>query len=133
MDGVNVTIGDSHQRFLLQDDGIKFGWRTEDPLLQQILLDLSLVLKEPEAMENLPYAIKEIYPGGLIAWDWTEDESLKMIARPETDLKNFAGMIRNQVNEVVLFEKTSSYIWLKKAFQALEKYASTLNHGTISK
>lgn len=102
---VNVTIGDSHQGSLVQDDGAEFGWRTEDPLLQEILPDLSLALKEREAMENLPYALKQIYPGELIAWDWTEDENLKLIAHPETDLKIFAEMIRNQVNEVVLFEK----------------------------
>jgi hypothetical protein len=55
-------------------------------------------------MQNLPYALKELYPDELIGWDWS-GENLKLIAQPDTDLEEFACVIRDQINEVVLFEK----------------------------
>lgn len=56
---VNVKMSDSNQVSMVQDDDADFGWRTEDPLLQEILPDLSLALKEREAIENLPYSLKK--------------------------------------------------------------------------
>ncbi|WP_316846414.1 hypothetical protein [Pedobacter psychrodurus] len=110
-----VIIGGSHQGSVVQDDSAEFGWRTEDPLLLEVLPDLSMVLREREAMGNLPYALKEMYPAEIIAWEWTEDGQLKIITRPETDLKAFADMVRDQVNEVVLFEKDLIIYLFKEA------------------
>jgi len=118
---VNVTMRESHQGSMLQDDGAEFGWRTEDALLLELLPDLSRILKEREAMENLPYALKEMYPIELIGWEWTEEEQLKITARPETSLGDFADVIRDQVNEVVLFDNNLILYLGKESSSAVEE------------
>jgi len=101
----SVTIGDTYLGAMIQDDNAEFGWRTDDHLLLEELPDLSMALKEQEAIGNLPFALTEMYPNDLIGWEWNEDETMKLIAHPETDLTEFADVIRDQVDEVVLFEK----------------------------
>lgn len=118
---VNVTMGDSHEGSMLKDDGAEFGWRTEDALLLEVLPDLSMTLKEREAMGNLPYALAEMFPSEITAWEWTGDEQLKISAQPETDLKDFAGVIRDQVDEVVLFEKDLILYLGKEGSSAVEE------------
>lgn len=101
----SVKIGDAFLGTMVQDDEAEFGWKTDDALLLEELPELSMAIREQEAISNLPHAIKEMFPNDLTGWDWAEDESLKLIARPETDLEEFACVIRDQINEVVLFEK----------------------------
>ena len=101
----NVTIGDTYLGTMIKDDEAEFGWQTDDQLLRDELPDISMALKEQAAIYNLPFALKELYTENLIGWDWNENDSLKLIAHPETDLKEFADTIRDQIYDVVLFDK----------------------------
>lgn len=103
----NVTIGDAYLGNMVQDDNAPYGWLISEewPLLLEEIPELSMALREQEAIANLPYALKEQYTENLIAWAWEEDGSLKMIAHPDLDLEEFASVIRDQIDEVVLFEK----------------------------
>jgi len=101
----NVTIGDAYLGTMVKDDDAEFGWQTDDDLLRDELPDLSMALKEQAAIYNLPFALKEMYPNDLLGWDWNEDDSLKLIAHPDVNLSEFASVIRDQVYDVVLFDK----------------------------
>lgn len=111
----HVTIGDTYLGVMVQNDDAPYGWQTEDALLLEELPDLSMALKEQKAIYNLPYALKEQYGENLVGWDWDDNEEdvLKLIAHQDTDLVDFAGVLRDQVNEVVLFEK-AVIIYLSK-------------------
>lgn len=101
----NVTIGDTYLGTMVKDDEAEFGWQTDDQLLKDELPDLSLALKEQAAIYNLPFALKDLYTENLIGWDWNEDDTLKLIAHPNVDLQEFAIAIREQIYDVVLFDK----------------------------
>jgi len=101
----HVTIGDTHLGTMVKDDEAEFGWQTDDQLLKDELPDLSLALKEQAAIYNLPFTLKDLYTENLIGWDWNEDDSLKLIAHPSIDLEEFANTIRDQIYDVVLFDK----------------------------
>lgn len=101
----HVTIGDTFIGTMIENDEAEFGWQTDDQLLKDELPDLSMALKEQAAIYNLPFALKDLFGENLIGWDWNDDESLKLVAHAHIDLSEFASTIRDQVNEVVLFEK----------------------------
>lgn len=54
--------------------------------------------------EDLPAALHSIYGENLIAWSWIGETDLKIIAHPDTDLTEFAGVIRDQMDSVVAFD-----------------------------
>ncbi|WP_167293467.1 hypothetical protein [Pedobacter sp. SG908] len=101
----NVTIGDTYLGTMVKDDNAEYGWQTEDQMLKDELPDLSLALKEQEAIYNLPFALKDLYTENIVDWDWSEDDSLNIIVHPDVDLQEFANTIRDQVYDVVLFDK----------------------------
>ncbi|MNI04036.1 hypothetical protein D3C87_755640 [compost metagenome] len=103
---LNVTIGDTYLGSMVEDKTSPFGWQTTDPLLLDELPDLSMALKEEKAMANLPHALKDKFGQNVISWDWTDDQNLTLIAHPGLDLAEFADAIRDQINEIVLFDKT---------------------------
>ncbi|MBO9671979.1 MAG: hypothetical protein J7577_00935 [Sphingobacteriaceae bacterium] len=103
---LNVTIGDTYLGSMVEDEKSEYGWQTDDPLLLDELPDLSMALKEEEAMANLPYAIKDLFGESIINWEWEDDQNLKLIAHQDLDISEFADAIRDQVNELVLFDKT---------------------------
>ncbi|RQO79115.1 hypothetical protein DBR40_05190 [Pedobacter sp. KBW01] len=103
---LNVTIGDKYLGSMVEDSTSPYGWQTTDPLLLEELPDLSMALKEEDAMGNLPYALKKLFSDSLIGWAWIDDQNLKLIAHPDLDLQEFADTIRDQINEIVLFDKT---------------------------
>lgn len=103
---LNVTIGDKYFGSMVEDENSPYGWETSDPLLLEELPDLSMALKEETAMGNLPYALKDLFGENIITWDWDDDQNLKLIAHPDLDLAEFADAIRDQINEIVLFDKT---------------------------
>jgi hypothetical protein len=101
----HVTIGDTFLGTMEQDDDAPYGWRTDDKLLLEELPELSMALKEEKAVYNLPFALKDLFGQNIVDWDWNDDGSLKLKAQADLDLSEFADTIRNQVNEVVLFDK----------------------------
>lgn len=101
----NVTVGDTYLGTMVEDSDSEFGFTTEDEALQAELADFTLAYKEAIAVDNFPVALHDMYGENLIAWTWTDDKDLKIIAHPDTDLVDFAGVLRDQINEVVLFEK----------------------------
>lgn len=103
---LNVTIGETYLGSMVEDEKSPFGWHTDDPLLLEELPDLSMALKEEKAMYNMPYALKDLFGDSINEWDWEDDQNLKLIAHPDLDLAEFADAIRDQINEVVLFDKT---------------------------
>jgi hypothetical protein len=100
----HVTIGDTYLGTMIEDDS-DLGWKTEDQPLLDELPDLAMALREEKAIYNLPFALKELFPNDVIDWEWKEDDSLNLLAHPETDLEEFASVIRGQINEIVLFDK----------------------------
>lgn len=101
----HVTIGDTFLGTMVQDDEAEYGWKTDDELLKEELPDLAMALKEEKAIYNLPFALKDLFGQNIVNWDWNDDESLNLIAHQDVHLCEFASTIRDQVNEVVLFEK----------------------------
>jgi len=103
---LNVTIGDTYLGSMVEDEKSLFGYQTTDQLLLDELPDLSMALREEKAMANLPYALKDLFGENLIGWSWEDDQNLKLISHPDLDLSEFANAIRDQINEVVMFDKT---------------------------
>ncbi|MBB4107761.1 hypothetical protein [Pedobacter zeae] len=103
---LNVTIGDTYLGSMVENEQSPYGWETTDPLLLEELPDLSMALKEEKAMENLPYALKDLFGESIAYWEWEDDQNLRVIAHPDLDLSEFANAIRDQINEIVLFDKT---------------------------
>ena len=102
---INVTIGDTYLGTMIEDSGSEYGFVTDDEPLQAELPDFSMAFKEALAVENLPAALHQIYGQNLIAWTWTDEKNLKLIAHPDVDLVDFAETIRDQIYDVVLFAK----------------------------
>lgn len=98
-------IGDTFLGSMIEDDHAEFGFTTGDELLRAELEDFSRAYREALQIENLPVALHEQYGECLIGWSWTADKHLKIIAHYDVDLIDFAGVLRDQINEVVLFEK----------------------------
>lgn len=103
---LNVTIGDTYLGSMVEDEDSPFGWETTDPLLLEELPDLSMALKEEKSMSDLPHALKDKYGENVISWEWIDDQNLNLITHPGVDLQEFADTIRDQINEIVLFDKT---------------------------
>jgi len=110
---INVTIGNIYLGTMVEDSSSPFGFATDDPLLQDELAYFTLAYKEALAIENLPVALHNMYGANLIGWTWTDDQNLKIVAHPDMDLKDFAEVIRDQINEVIMFEKPMT-IYLSK-------------------
>lgn len=117
----HVTIGDTYLGTMIQDDNSEFGWETDDQLLKGELPDLSLALREEKAIYNLPFALKDLFPNDIIDWEWKDDQSLSLISHPETDIEEFASVIRDQINEVVLFEKAVIVYLKQEGNQSIEE------------
>lgn len=103
----NVTIGGAYLGNMVRDEDAPYGWEITDdwPLLIEEIPELSMAIKEQEAIFNLPYALKDLYAENLVGWDWNEDDSLKLIAHPDVEIQEFANTIRDQIYDVVLFDK----------------------------
>lgn len=101
----HVTIGDTFIGTMVQNDNAEFGWQTDDELLKEELPDLSMALKEQAAIYNLPFALKDLFGENIVDWDWNDDESLNLIAHADIDLSEFSSTIRDQIYDVVLFDK----------------------------
>lgn len=110
---INVTIGDTYLGTMTEDSSSPYGFTTDDPLLQDELEHFSMAYKEALAIENLPASLHEMYGESLIGWTWTDDKDLKLIAHPDMDLVDFAGVIRDQIYELVMFDKSLT-IYLSK-------------------
>jgi hypothetical protein len=108
-----VTVGDTSLGAMVEDSNSPYGYTTEDPLLQRELEHFTMAYKEALAIDNLPSALHQLFGQNLTGWAWTGDKDLKLIAHPDMDLVEFAGVIRDQINEVVLFDKPLT-IYLSK-------------------
>jgi len=102
---INVTVGDTYLGTMVEDSNSEYGFITEDELLQAELEGISMAYKEAVAIENLPAALHQLYGDNLIGWSWTDNKDLKVIAHPDTDLIEFAGVIKDQIYDVVLFDR----------------------------
>lgn len=111
---INVTVGDTYLGTMVEDTDSEFGFVTEDEPLLVELEGISMAYKEAVAIENLPAALHQLFGENLIGWGWTDDKDLKVIAHPDIDLVEFAGVIKDQIYDVVLFDKPL-IVYLSKA------------------
>lgn len=100
-----VNAGGINLGTMVEDLDSPYGFATEDADLQQQLEPLTMALKETMQIELFPQTLKEAYGENLIAFDWDDEGNLKLVAHPDTDLIEFAGEIRNNINEFVTFDK----------------------------
>lgn len=108
-----VTVGDTSLGAMVEDSSSPYGFKTDDPLLQKELEHFAMAYKEALAIDNLPAAIHQLFGQTLTGGTWTEDRDLKLIAHPDMDLIEFADVIRDQINDVILFDKPLT-IYLSK-------------------
>lgn len=122
---LNVTIGDTYLGSMVEDANSPYGWETDDQLLIDELPELSMALKEESAMANLPHALKDMYGESIVDWEWGEyGDELELIASNDIDdLTEFADTIRDQINEVVLFDKHLTIYLIKQGNSEIEEIA----------
>lgn len=101
---LNITLDGVYLGSIVPDKSSEFGYNTENEALKPELESIAMALLEDEAMNNLPVALKEMYGENLIGWAW-DGKDLKLIAHPDADLVEFSGVIRDQIDEIVLFEQ----------------------------
>lgn len=110
---IKVTMGDEYLGTMIEDPNAEFGYTTDNDALKSELEHLSMAIKENEALHNLPDALHEIYGKRLVGWSWIENQDLKLIADPETNLEEFSDELSKQINELVLFYQSVT-IFLSK-------------------
>lgn len=108
-----VTVGDTSLGAMVEDSNSSYGFTTDDPLLQKELEHFTIAYKEALAIDNLPTALHQLFGQSLTGWTWTEDKDLKLIAHPDMDLVEFAHIIRDHINDLILFDKPLT-IYLSK-------------------
>lgn len=118
---INVTVGDTYVGTMTEDHSSPFGFKTDDDLLQHELEHFTMAYREALAIENLPAALHELYGSNLIGWTWTEDKDLKIVAHPDIDLQEFADVIRDQINEVILFDRPLTIFLSKEGSGEVQK------------
>jgi len=118
---INVTIGNIYLGGMIEDAQSPFGFVTNDRLLQDELAYFTMAYKEALAIENLPMVLQRIYGPGLISWAWTSDKDLKLIAHPEMDLKGFAEILRDQIGEAIMFDKSLTIFIAKEGSAHIEE------------
>lgn len=102
---LNVTLDGVYLGNMVPDAQAEFGYSTENEELKPEIKSIAFALNEIDAMNNLPAALHQMYGDNLIGWTWTDNKDLKVIAHPDVDLIEFTGVIRDQIHDVVLFEK----------------------------
>lgn len=118
---INVTIGNNYLGKMVEDSSSPFGFVTDDQLLREELEYLSMAYKEALAIDNLPAALHQLFGQSLTGWTWTNDKDLKLIAHPDIDLPEFSHVIRDQINEVVLFDKPLTIFLSKEGSGDIEE------------